>query len=988
MLALFVLSFCLAIFGVAMKADAASAPAIEWQKILGGSNDDYAESIQQTSDGGYIIAGYSNSSDGDVTGNDGSSWDYWVVKLNGSGAIEWEKNLGGSWADYAESIQQTTDGGYIVAGYSNSSDGNVTGHHGSYDYWIVKLGPDGSSGGPVIPGGLKVDVLERGSANMGSTFAEESTSRTNGGNLICVAPSDPTSPYLDSYGNPVSELGIFTADENLYSKKGLTADGNTRLILRAQTTGPCVVRFSIPAEIGATLEHMTIRYRGTSDHIDVIAQKITDNIYQATAVLIAPNGYPEVMKSSGMPEYPFTLSVTATPDDPNNAPVTKTTTLSLHLSPVVLVHGIIGYGKTQREQPGYWHGSNVGIYDQLARLGDYKVYECNYEAWQGPTGQILNLRPNETSDLFRTIANALRAENRDGIACTRADLVVHSMGGLMARAFMAYDPGYKNSIRAYKQGLVRRLITVATPHQGAPGPNYMMGDLDALYQDRADSAIAGLLLTQSARDMITRFGFSYFDADGDYVQGCKDLALNSALLRNLPLPSVPTHAIYGKIKNEVEFMDSIADTIAFLISMPQDWVMGNIVNAADALVTDPFLSAVLQTETSLATGSLADHIAGIEDFLEVLYGDDDYDIAVSAQSAAGSFAGTSTPYEGLRYNHGGLLEQPEVGKRVLTLLWGDDTLFKKFQSASSAAAAAKSPADIRREADVLAKKLIAAADESLVENALTMTADATSGKAPFSIKFTVTTDRAVDGNMVLKLEDGQNVRLIGMAKADEGKYEVTVRFTDEVSGAMNASCWAFGGGKSFVSEKTDIFIAPELAGLKDVRFADSGELSAFVGEKTAFSLLGELENGEVRVISSPVCGTSYSVGDPVVAKVDGDGLLVGLSEGVTTLTAANGGLQATINVAVARNIASGAPVNPANPDNPDDPDNSVDPDGPGTPIVPDNPDDPNNPDNPNNPNGKQGGGGCNASALGFGALVFAGLILKKKSAILADNANK
>jgi len=62
-----------------------SPPSIEWQKSLGGSSTDYARSIQQTSDGGYIVAGYSASMDGDVTGNHGG--DIWIVKLNSAGSI-------------------------------------------------------------------------------------------------------------------------------------------------------------------------------------------------------------------------------------------------------------------------------------------------------------------------------------------------------------------------------------------------------------------------------------------------------------------------------------------------------------------------------------------------------------------------------------------------------------------------------------------------------------------------------------------------------------------------------------------------------------------------------------------------------------------------------------------------------------------------------------------------------------------------------------
>ena len=121
----------------------AQAPAIQWQKCLGGDSIDIPYSIQQTTDGGYIVAGSSNSNDGDVSGNHGGG-DSWVVKLSGTGAIQWQKCLGGSMADGAASIRQTTDGGYIVAGSSNSNDGDVSGNHGGIDYWVVKLNDTGA----------------------------------------------------------------------------------------------------------------------------------------------------------------------------------------------------------------------------------------------------------------------------------------------------------------------------------------------------------------------------------------------------------------------------------------------------------------------------------------------------------------------------------------------------------------------------------------------------------------------------------------------------------------------------------------------------------------------------------------------------------------------------------------------------------------------------------------------------------------------------
>ena len=130
---------------------------MQWQKCLGGSLQDNARSIQQTSDGGYIVAGWSSSNDGDVSGNHGNN-DYWVVKLDVSGNIQWQKSLGGSATDEAWAVRQTTDGGYVVAGASESNDGDVSGNHGGEDYWIVKLDAAGNIQWQHSLGGHRLDL--------------------------------------------------------------------------------------------------------------------------------------------------------------------------------------------------------------------------------------------------------------------------------------------------------------------------------------------------------------------------------------------------------------------------------------------------------------------------------------------------------------------------------------------------------------------------------------------------------------------------------------------------------------------------------------------------------------------------------------------------------------------------------------------------------------------------------------------------------------
>src|SRR2546421_559710 len=104
-----------------------------WAKTYGGSDFDFdqARSVQQTSDGGYIVAWAAAS-----CGADNS--DAWLLKLDSDGNVEWEKTYGGSGGDGASSVQQTTDGGYIVGGIENSFGSSSIGN------WLLKLDSDGN----------------------------------------------------------------------------------------------------------------------------------------------------------------------------------------------------------------------------------------------------------------------------------------------------------------------------------------------------------------------------------------------------------------------------------------------------------------------------------------------------------------------------------------------------------------------------------------------------------------------------------------------------------------------------------------------------------------------------------------------------------------------------------------------------------------------------------------------------------------------------
>jgi hypothetical protein len=115
-----------------------------WAKTYGGTSTDSASSVQQTSDGGYIVAGYTSSFGAGGT-------DIFLIKTDASGNLQWAKTYGGTGWDYAYSVQQTSDGGYIVAGHTNSFGA------GYYDIFLIKTDANGNVIWAKTYGGTNVD---------------------------------------------------------------------------------------------------------------------------------------------------------------------------------------------------------------------------------------------------------------------------------------------------------------------------------------------------------------------------------------------------------------------------------------------------------------------------------------------------------------------------------------------------------------------------------------------------------------------------------------------------------------------------------------------------------------------------------------------------------------------------------------------------------------------------------------------------------------
>jgi hypothetical protein len=110
----------------------------DWQRAFGGTGRDYANAVERTPDGGYLLAGYTLSYG---AGGD----DVWLVKTDADGVAQWDETYGGSASDVAFSVVRTSDEGYAVAGHTLSFGA------GLHDVWLIRLDAEGATAAGEIP---------------------------------------------------------------------------------------------------------------------------------------------------------------------------------------------------------------------------------------------------------------------------------------------------------------------------------------------------------------------------------------------------------------------------------------------------------------------------------------------------------------------------------------------------------------------------------------------------------------------------------------------------------------------------------------------------------------------------------------------------------------------------------------------------------------------------------------------------------------------
>ena len=259
-------------------------PALDWQRTLGGSGSEQATCVSVHSDGGVFLVGTTSSNDIDVSGALGET-DIWVTRLDATGALIWQRCIGGSGSDMGKDVIATNDGGCVVLGETESIDGMVSTNMGSQDIWMVKLSSSGD---------LEWEISLGGSGN---DLARKCQLMQNGDLFVTGQSNSPEvpgnhAPGSDLYLARVSSAGEFIMHRSFGGSESEAATGITitpdDIIVLCGST-----RSNDGDVVGNQQGALSIWVLAVNAEFDVQWQRLlfsTNGWSQAQAVCAAPNG--------------------------------------------------------------------------------------------------------------------------------------------------------------------------------------------------------------------------------------------------------------------------------------------------------------------------------------------------------------------------------------------------------------------------------------------------------------------------------------------------------------------------------------------------------------------------------------------------------------------------------------------------------------------------------------------------------------------------
>ena len=179
---------------------------LEWSRFFGGSFTEVPSGVLETDAHNFIIVGSSDSNDFNISNSKGS-YDFWIIKISTEGTLLWEKSFGGSEIDEAKAITRTNDGNFIIVGDTRSADKNVSKNNGAADIWVLKVSSEGNILWEKTIGGANFDAARAIYKTQDNGFLIAGSSRSLDNDFENKGQNDALILKIDKNGESSSEDG-------------------------------------------------------------------------------------------------------------------------------------------------------------------------------------------------------------------------------------------------------------------------------------------------------------------------------------------------------------------------------------------------------------------------------------------------------------------------------------------------------------------------------------------------------------------------------------------------------------------------------------------------------------------------------------------------------------------------------------------------------------------------------------------------------------
>lgn len=297
---------------------------------------------------------------------------------------------------------------------------------------------------------------------------------------------------------------------------GLAADGVTPVVLRSHVPGPGEVMFTITTN-GTAEEVGTLQSIGgdeTGTILSVPTTELSNGQYTAFAILTAPLDFCRDPSDYSRTTRPISIQGEFTPAAGGPPVLVFSRDIDLYRPPVMLLHGL-------------WSKSRTWTWDWVSNVDSpFEVYPKDYSLHEGASKPF----SDNISKARKGVVSAVKKLRSQGIAATQADVIGHSMGGLLSRLYIADVENNYFRDDNFGVGDIHKLVTVDTPHQGS-------GLANALVREDGSLTELGSMLDR---------GFSLFRLKLRVAGGAIfDMRRDSYWISTLPAADVPAHAIAG-----------------------------------------------------------------------------------------------------------------------------------------------------------------------------------------------------------------------------------------------------------------------------------------------------------------------------------------------------------------------------------------------------------------------------------------------------------